>query len=1166
MIKHRSFSRLLTAILIIGFLAAGFQFSLPTASAANASELVAQINGIPGLAASVSGDTVTVGGDANVSRAGLALNIDAPVTVIWQAKLDGAATATNYMLTLSGKGAFVLDGGSLGNSGGAGGTVYINDGVTLDVKNGALIDSPGTGSAVTVGRNVQNAEINVSDYGIIRSTPNGYAINDGGGFDNGTNNTAITVGLFGLVEAGTACAIRSTGSDSVVTVSGGTVQNAASNNLNPAINMNCAPPPAVSDHYNVIIISDGTVRAMNSNGYAIQSSQNVRVVSGTVSAIGGRAISLVGMNSVAKIEGGRVSTVTGDAICTSTTTRSEIVNARIEVVGGVVEAIGSGNALRITGSNNKVLISGGQVLAKNGRAVFAADDVPADTNRITISGGFVFAWGPTGIEGGNNVIAPIGKYTYNDGIVVAWDTSTGIGAEPYHQGDDLHLKTIPENTVPKEIHWDKNPDTSVYLDGIRYGSALQDFFQLNVEVIQNVYTLTIINGIDGASITKQVAAGSAVSITARDDAPILEGIVGPSPDNINYHPTNGDKFFIWESSGGGGFGDDKARDTFFTMPSNDVTITAQYNPRYLLWVEGINGVISDEFRNYYDGTGTGPSRNYGYFAKGEEIVISATFNSSSTFTGWSSILYLGGSESGTIAVPSALITTFTMPGNPRRVTANGGGSTIFSQPPHKTTVIDGKITDTTGGTASFTSLDCTALAGTGLYIEAIEPYPNAIFTGWESSDGGGFTDASSPNTVFVMPNVNTTITATFDHGYTLTVNSGSGSGIYKDNDRIHIVANNAPTGKRFVDWTEDGGIPFAGDNLSSTMFTMPAADIVITANYTDIQYTLEVINGMEDPEPVTAGPQQHSSGVLVTIKADDAPESIHFDGWFVASGEFEFPPAMITSASATFNMPADNVTIIATYSEALVSPDPPFYDPGLPGAPRDSGGGDPTRYPETKLQDGDVSHLLDIDDHIAYVRGIGGGLFAPDKDMTRAEVAQMFYNLLNDKNIQITRTFPDVPNNAWYRQAVGVLASLGIIAGYPDGRFHPEDSITRAEFTVIAVRFTEESIRDGEDESFIDVRETHWAFYDIKAATGYGWIYGTHEGYFEPNRHIIRAEAVTMVNRILLRAADKGFIDSHTGLVAYTDVPKSHWAYYDIVEASYAHEYLIHEDGSEEWR
>ena len=202
---------------------------------------------------------------------------------------------------------------------------------------------------------------------------------------------------------------------------------------------------------------------------------------------------------------------------------------------------------------------------------------------------------------------------------------------------------------------------------------------------------------------------------------------------------------------------------------------------------------------------------------------------------------------------------------------------------------------------------------------------------------------------------------------------------------------------------------------------------------------------------------------------------------------------------------------------------------------------------------------------MAYVVGVGQGLFAPDKDMTRAEAASVFYNLLLDKNIAITKTFPDVPEDEWYAKAVNTLASLGVIKGRPDGRYYPADPVTRAEFVAIAVRFTHEILGDRKASEFTDVPVAHWAHDVIVTATGYGWIGGIGNGLFAPDRHIIRAEAVTLVNRLLNRVPDKAFINNHPELIFYSDAPQSYWAYYEITEASNAHLYDRREDGGEDW-
>ena len=120
-----------------------------------------------------------------------------------------------------------------------------------------------------------------------------------------------------------------------------------------------------------------------------------------------------------------------------------------------------------------------------------------------------------------------------------------------------------------------------------------------------------------------------------------------------------------------------------------------------------------------------------------------------------------------------------------------------------------------------------------------------------------------------------------------------------------------------------------------------------------------------------------------------------------------------------------------------------------------AGADKPPYIPPVDPDDSGVSDLLNTDDHIQYLFGYPEGTFGPENNMTRAEVAQMFYNLLLDQDVTITKTFDDVPANAWYAKAVNTLASLGVVSGVGNGDFEPERSITRAEFTSIAMKFAE---------------------------------------------------------------------------------------------------------------
>ncbi len=210
-----------------------------------------------------------------------------------------------------------------------------------------------------------------------------------------------------------------------------------------------------------------------------------------------------------------------------------------------------------------------------------------------------------------------------------------------------------------------------------------------------------------------------------------------------------------------------------------------------------------------------------------------------------------------------------------------------------------------------------------------------------------------------------------------------------------------------------------------------------------------------------------------------------------------------------------------------------------------------------------TSDLLNTEEHMAYLSGYDTGLFGPDNNMTRAEVAQMFYRLLLEKNVPITVSFTDVDADAWYSHAVNTLASMGIVTGVGDNQFDPERSITRAEFTAIAMRFADLDVNGN--NIFSDVSANDWYYNQVVGSVKYGWITGYSDGTFRPNNTITRAEVTTIVNRMLGRAADEQYVDSHVDqLCVFPDVLSGHWAYYEIMEATNPHNYT-QASGVEDW-
>ena len=198
-----------------------------------------------------------------------------------------------------------------------------------------------------------------------------------------------------------------------------------------------------------------------------------------------------------------------------------------------------------------------------------------------------------------------------------------------------------------------------------------------------------------------------------------------------------------------------------------------------------------------------------------------------------------------------------------------------------------------------------------------------------------------------------------------------------------------------------------------------------------------------------------------------------------------------------------------------------------------------------------VAKLLNTDEHKLFMIGDDKGMFRPGDSITRAEVAQMFYRLLRDQNVAITKTFADVKENAWYATAVGVLASSGIINGTSETTFEPARAITRAEFTAICTRFAKAA---SGSVSFTDVSVNHWAYGAISTAVSYGWVRGDGTGKFNPDAKITRAEAAAIVNRVLGRLGDSAAIKAGEGK-RFPDVSESFWGFIDIVEATTDHDY-----------
>jgi len=186
--------------------------------------------------------------------------------------------------------------------------------------------------------------------------------------------------------------------------------------------------------------------------------------------------------------------------------------------------------------------------------------------------------------------------------------------------------------------------------------------------------------------------------------------------------------------------------------------------------------------------------------------------------------------------------------------------------------------------------------------------------------------------------------------------------------------------------------------------------------------------------------------------------------------------------------------------------------------------------------------------------------------MTRAEAAQMFCNLLLDKTAGGAAVYTDVPDSLWCAKAVGALTSLGILKGFGDGSFRPDAPVTRAQFCAITVRFAGGAGTKGQ-KRFSDVEEGQWYYRSVMAASALGWISGCPDGTFAPDDCITRAQAVSIVNAMLGRSADRRYADAHADTLArFSDLQDSGaWYYYDMIEATVSHDYERDAKGGETW-
>ncbi|MDU2115362.1 MAG: S-layer homology domain-containing protein [Peptoniphilus lacydonensis] len=217
---------------------------------------------------------------------------------------------------------------------------------------------------------------------------------------------------------------------------------------------------------------------------------------------------------------------------------------------------------------------------------------------------------------------------------------------------------------------------------------------------------------------------------------------------------------------------------------------------------------------------------------------------------------------------------------------------------------------------------------------------------------------------------------------------------------------------------------------------------------------------------------------------------------------------------------------------------------------------------EAKTDDDDVEKLdykvtkkaIQDERVISYIEGYPDETFKPQNNVTRAEAAQMFATLINGGSgfgFGDKTKFSDA-NDEWYSAAVNYVVEKKLISGYPNGTFKPNESITRAEFAQMISGYIKTEKTNKSD--FNDIKD-HWAKDAIDKLNGNKNVSGYPDGTFKPNEKITRAEAVTILNSVFDRNTNKDSLKdiNVSSLTKFSDVKEDFWAYYNILDASNAH-------------
>ena len=320
-------------------------------------------------------------------------------------------------------------------------------------------------------------------------------------------------------------------------------------------------------------------------------------------------------------------------------------------------------------------------------------------------------------------------------------------------------------------------------------------------------------------------------------------------------------------------------------------------------------------------------------------------------------------------------------------------------------------------------------------------------------------------------------------------------------------------GQQFIKFTTDSFSPFAllYEKAASSGGSSSGGGSSSSSKYT-LHYESNGGTSYKD--------ENYSSGTTVTLDKAPTRESYTFTGWYADKA--------LTDKISSIKM-TSNKTVYAGWTAT-----------GVPD-------------------------MLNGDDHYAYVVGYSDGTVRPNANISRAEVATIFFRLLKeevrDGNLTAENTFADVTDGQWHNKAISTMAKLGVVKGRNAEAFDPDAPITRAEFATICARFDNTQISTS--SNFTDI-SGHWAEKYIERAATLGWIAGYSDGTFRPSNYITRAEAMTMINRVLCRMPQSED-DLLNDMTVWPDNRPTDWHYLAVQEATNSHDFDRKGEVNEKW-